>query len=102
MSIKAIIPSARSAREDWKVLADLGASYTVQMTPACWSSLADHPRERDAQRQARKTHWQLARAARGAVLESLRWVVGAEWEGQVYKVDGHTRSLLWKNGALPD
>jgi hypothetical protein len=102
MSKKAIGPSPLGARENWRVLADLGASYTVQMTPARWSSLADHPRERDAQRQARKTHWQLARTARGAVLESLRWVVGAEWGGQVYKVDGHTRSLLWQNGALPD
>ena len=88
--------------KDWRVLADVGASYTVQLSPACWASLADHPRERDAQRQARKTHWQLARAAHGAVLESLRWVVAAEWNGQVYKVDGHTRSLLWMTGALPD
>jgi hypothetical protein len=86
----------------WRVLADLGESYTVQMSSAHWASLADHPRERDAQRQARKTHWQLARAARGAVLETLRWVVAAECNGQLFKVDGHTRALLWTSGALPD
>ena len=87
---------------DFRVLADVGASYTAELSPAYWSSLADHPRERDAQRQARKTHWQLARAAHGAVLESLRWVVAAEWNGKLYKVDGHTRALLWMSGALPD
>jgi hypothetical protein len=102
MPDEAIEATPQAKPGDWQVLADLGASYTVRTTPSRWSSLADHPRERDAQRQARKTHWQLARAARGAVLESLRWVVAAEWDGQVYKVDGHTRSLLWKNGALPN
>lgn len=91
-----------AAPKDWSVLVDVGGSYTVQMSSARWASLADHPRERDAQRQARKTHWQLARAAHGAVLETLRWVVAAEWNGQIYKVDGHTRSLLWMSGALPD
>jgi hypothetical protein len=100
MDDKAISAAPRGAH--WRVLADLGASYTVQMAAGSWFALPDHPRERDARRQARKNHWEMARGARGAVLESLRWVVAAEWDGQVYKVDGHTRALLWQGGALPD
>jgi hypothetical protein len=91
-----------SDRQAWRVLADTGASYTVQMSASDWASLPPHPRERDAGRQARKTHWQLAKSATGAVLESMRWVVGAECDGQVFKVDGHARALLWSSGALPD
>jgi hypothetical protein len=35
-------------------------------------------------------------------LEALRWVVAAELDQQLYKVDGHTRGLLWSTGKLPD
>jgi hypothetical protein len=34
------------------------------------------------------------------VLESLRWVVAAELGGEYFKVDGHTRALLWERGQL--
>lgn len=57
--------------------------------------LADHPRQRNVQRQARKPHWRLAQRASGAVKEALRLVIAAELDGHLYKVDGHTRAWLW-------
>lgn len=84
------------------ILNDSGASYTAEMTVQQWVALPDHPRQRDTVRQARKGHWDLARVARGAALESLRWVDAAELHGQLYKVDGHTRGLLWSKGKLPN
>lgn len=85
-----------------RVLADAGRSYTMQMSATDWLNIPDHPRRRDTERQARKPHWQQLRAARGAALESMRWVVAADLEGHLYKVDGHTRALLWTTGRLPD
>jgi len=84
----------------WTVLADFGASYTVQMPVETWLDLPDHPRGRDTARHARKREWALLRTARGPVLESLRWVSAAEVGGEVWKVDGHARALLWKEGRL--
>jgi hypothetical protein len=85
-----------------RVLNDTGASYTAEMTVGQWAALPDHLRQRDTALQARKAHWELARAARGAALEALRWVVAGELDGQLYKVDGNTRGLLWSTGKLPD
>ncbi|MCL4368628.1 MAG: hypothetical protein M1337_05630, partial [Actinobacteria bacterium] len=69
---------------------------------ATWIALPDHPRRRDTARQARKGHWQAVRLARGPALESTRWVIAADLDGQLTKVDGHTRAVLWAKGALPD
>lgn len=88
------------AVSDWKVLSDFGGSYAVQMPVSAWIDLAEHPRRRDTERQAKKEHWEAARTAEGPVLESLRWVVAAELEGERFKVDGHTRALLWERGQL--
>ena len=86
---------------DWVVTADLGASYTVEMSVEAWIGLADHPRRRDSERHARKPEWNvLSRTARGPVLEMLRWVVAGQVGDEVWKVDGHTRSYLWANGSL--
>lgn len=85
----------------WTVIADLGASYTVEMSVDAWIALADHPRRRDSERHIRKPEWSLlVRTARGPVLEMLRWVVTAQVGGAVWKVDGHSRALLWANGSL--
>ncbi|MHB1530469.1 MAG: hypothetical protein ACYCXT_13825 [Acidiferrobacteraceae bacterium] len=67
-----------------------------------WIDLPDHPRRRDTTRQARKSHWQAVRLARGPARESTRWVVAAELDGKLTKVDGHTRAMLWAKGQLPD
>jgi len=65
-----------------------------------WVAIVDHPRQRDTVRQAAKGHWKLARRARGPIAESHRWVVAAELDGKLYKVDGHTRGYLWNLGKL--
>ena len=83
------------------ILADEGRSYMARMPVATWIALPDHPRKRDTARQARKAHWQAVRLVHGAALESLRWVVAAELDGKLTKVDGHTRALLWAEGRLP-
>jgi hypothetical protein len=84
-----------------RVLSDpAGASYALEMQVEAWIAMADHPRQRDTVRQAAKSHWKLARRAQGAIAESHRWVIGAELEGKLYKVDGHTRGYLWSLGKL--
>ena len=79
----------------------MGASYTVKMPVDVWVDLADHPRRRDSERHIRKPGWTLLmRTARGPVLEMLRWVVAGQVGDEVWKVDGHSRALLWANGSL--
>jgi len=94
--------AADKAHPSLQILNDTGPSYTAQMSVAEWAALPDHPRGRDAELQARKAHWDLARTACGAVAERQRRVEAAEFEGRVYKVDGHARALLWNTGQLPD
>jgi len=86
----------------WTVLSDRGgASFTVEMPTGTWIELHNHPLHRNVEKHASKDHWKLARRAVGAVAESQRWVIGAECEGQLYKVDGHTRAYLWMHRRLP-
>jgi hypothetical protein len=86
----------------WTVTADHGGSFTVEMSVDAWIGLADHPRRRDTERHIRKPEWELLqRRAQGPVLEMLRWVVAGQVGDQVWKVDGHSRALLWSRGSLP-
>ena len=85
-----------------EILADEGRSYMARIPVATWIALPDHPRRRDTARQARKGHWQAVRLARGPALESTRWVIAADLDGQLTKVDGHARAVLWAKGKLPD
>jgi hypothetical protein len=87
--------------ESRRVLHDSEVSYTVEMPVAEWIAMPDHPRQRDTERHSRKSHWKLARGARGPVAEALRWVIAADFAGTLYKVDGHTRAYLWDNQRLP-
>lgn len=84
----------------WKVLSDFGASYLVEMSVAAWIALPEHPRRRDTERQARKEHWDAARSAVGPAFETLRWATAGELHGELCKVNGHTRALLWERGQL--
>lgn len=83
-----------------KMLVDTGRAYVVEMDAQAWIDLPGHPRRRDTKRQSQKAHWDRARRACGATKESLRWVVAAEYQGKVWKVQGHARALLWQNGGL--
>lgn len=89
------------AAEPRRVLQDSEVSYTVEMPVSEWIAMPDHPRQRDTERHSRKSHWKLARGARGPVAEALRWVIAADFGGTLYKVDGHTRAYLWDNKRLP-
>jgi len=96
------VPTVAGSRSPgWSVIGDFGASYTVEMPIEAWINLPDHPRRRDTARHVRKRQWALLRAAQGPVLESLRWVDAAEVAGEVWKVNGHARAVLWANGGLP-
>jgi hypothetical protein len=87
-------------KPNWRALADTGRAYVVEMDVRDWIALPSHPRQRDTKRQAAKPHFDLARRASDAVRESLRWVVAAEFRGQIWKVQGHARSHLWETGGL--
>jgi hypothetical protein len=88
------------AAPKWNLLADTGGAYVVEMDAQAWLDLPGHPRRRDTKRQSQKAHWDRARRASDATKESLRWVVAAEYDGKVWKVQGHARGLLWQNGGL--
>lgn len=83
-----------------RVLSDSGATYLCEMPITEWINARGHPRQRDTQRQAKRPHWNEARRAKGALKEALRQVVGAKYQGELYKVDGHTRAHLWSLGEL--
>jgi hypothetical protein len=83
-----------------RILYDHGNSITLEMSVAEWIRVEDHPRQRDSLRQIRKHHWRLAQRAQGALREQQRFVVGAEFGGRVYKVDGHARARLWQSNEL--
>ena len=82
------------------MLCDTGGSYLQELSVKEWCALNDHPRRRDTERQAAKAHWKSLGSARGAVAEALRWVSAAELNRKLYKVDGHTRALLWGEERL--
>lgn len=83
------------------VLSDDGRIITGRMAVADWIAVPSHPRQRDSDRHARARHWAEARHAEGAVLDHLGHVKAALLDGVLYKIDGHTRALLWTRGELP-
>src|SRR5512135_1321507 len=84
-----------------RVLSDSGSIITAEMSVEQWLILPDHPRQRDTERHARARHWQFAKRATGAAFQHLSHVTAACWNGTLYKVNGHTRALLWVKGELP-
>ena len=85
----------------YQIVCDMGECFIATMSAETWIGLPDHPRQRDTERQARRPHWAYAKRSRGPILEALRHVVAADWQGQLWKVDGHARALLWARGELP-
>lgn len=71
------------------------------MTLEQWAELPMHPRQRNTERHSKARHWKAAAVADGAIAAVLRHVAAAELDGRLYKVDGHTRTLLWLQGKLP-
>lgn len=93
-------PLMMEERSSWKFVSRDDHTSMVIMPTDDWIGLADHPRQRDTERHSRAQHWALAREAKGAAADVLRHVVAAELDGQLYKVDGHTRGYLWETGGL--
>ena len=93
--------SANLTPQSFLLLAERKGFKTGEMSLEDWIALPDHPRQRDTRKQAQSSHWALARRATGAVFEQLRQVAAADLHGTWYKVNGHTRGLLWQTGQLP-
>lgn len=77
------------------------AEGVVMMSFEVWRGLKTHPRQRDTERHAKAKHFMEARTSTGVVLDRLNHVTAAVWNGEWYKVDGHTRTHLWEAGELP-
>jgi len=72
-----------SSLPSWTVKADLGASYTVEMSVDAWINLADHPRRRDTERHIRKARVGIADSHRPRAL-CLKCCAGSQ-PGQVWR-----------------
>jgi len=96
-----VSPASAAPPSQGQAVADLGSFYAMILPISDWLVLQDHPRRRDTERHAKKAHWQFALRAKGPLAETLRCVVAADLNGELYKVDGHTRSYLWREGRLP-
>lgn len=69
---------------------------TEMMTVDQWIVVTKHPRQRDTDKRA-----EYAKTRHLAELKDAHLVVYAiKWHGHLYKIDGHTRALLWSQGEL--
>lgn len=97
--------STFDAKATWppalNILTDTESILTARITVDDWIALPNHPHQRDTVRHAGAVHLIQAKQATGAVASLLAHVVAACWEGNCYKVDGHTRGYLWEHGGLP-
>ena len=68
------------------------------MLPEEWFTVPDCPIQRDTKRHADK-----ASKSHLKQQSSAQWIVHMATlpDGRCFKVDGHTRSLLWEEGRLP-
>jgi hypothetical protein len=87
-------------KPSWRILTDTGEAYLVEMSTRDWIDLPAHPRQRDTKRQSQKPHFDAARRATEAAKETIRWVIAADLQGRIFKVQGHARSFLWATGGL--
>jgi hypothetical protein len=96
------VPAKQQKRKlGFRVLTENDKLVIFAMSVEEWINVKDHPRQRDTKRHARATHWKEAKFAEGATKTHLAHVTGAILNGQLYKVDGHTRAYLWQKGELP-
>lgn len=68
---------------------------TVLMTPAQWALVQDNPRQRNTEAHAKKAkHLHKLHPTHAEVH------IGILPDGSTYKLDGHTRDLLWRTGKV--
>lgn len=70
---------------------------TVVMSFKDWSEMQDNPIQRDTERHAAKA---LKNHLKKDSITHLRVSAAVTETGEMYKLDGHTRTYLWVNGLL--
>src|SRR5688572_7827385 len=83
------------------LVADLGITYIMAMPVRAWIDLPNHSLWRKPSSDAIKDYRERTQSAKGALGAKLRWVVAAELDGKLVKLDGHMRAALWAKGKLP-
>lgn len=68
----------------------------IQMTPSQWAEVADNPIQRDTERHAARAKHLLSPLAVHEIVFMAQLP-----SGDRVKLDGHTRSFLWKTGKVP-
>jgi hypothetical protein len=89
---KVVAPDVQAKAE-----ANVGYRFTmrVEMTPVQWAKVQDNPRQRDTLAHAKRAkHLRIYDPAHQFV--SMAQLP----DGTLYKLDGHTRSLLWSTGEV--
>lgn len=70
----------------------------IRMTPEEWASIFDNPIQRDTEAHAKKAingHLRVASSSQAVVHAAILP------DGRMFKLDGHTRAMLWMDGRLP-
>ncbi len=70
----------------------------IKMTPLQWSQVRDNPIQRDTERRANKAA--SGHLSRPSPTHNIVHAARLP-NGELVKLDGHTRSLLWSDGRLP-
>ncbi len=83
-----------------KIVAEDNDIVTLHLSVEDWINTKDHPRQRDSIRHSKAIHWREAKAADGILKTHLSHVIAGILDGELYKVDGHTRAYLWGQGEL--
>jgi hypothetical protein len=81
--------------ENQPVLAPIRDAGIVQMTPAQWAAVPEHPRQRNTAARSRLAKHLMALHPTHAKVDMVMMP-----DGRRFKVNGHTRSYLWQNGAV--
>jgi len=68
----------------------------IEMTPQQWADIHDNPRQRDTEAHAKR-----AAHLRTPHPSHVKVNAARSPDGTFYKLDGHTRSYLWKTGQVP-
>lgn len=67
----------------------------IQMPVAAWIEVPDNPRQRDTERRARRSRHLYKTARDHSLVTAARLP-----NGDLVKIDGHTRALLWARGEI--
>lgn len=77
------------------IIFDDDRSAIGEMPVEDWIATRDHPLHRPKTPKATQFSQK-----HGSLGDTFRHVIGAEWQGEIYKVDGHDRAALWQKGTL--